>query len=251
MRVLVTFAVEAEFAPWRRMREFAEKQDGNSTIYTARSGESEIDVLLTGIGRKSAWLETAKKVWNGDVNICISSGLAGALRPEYRPGEILAARVVHAAGTGKAVSCDGDLMRLALENGGREVGSFYSVDEVILSANEKSELGKSYDAVEMESGEVLCEMAAPGARVIAIRGISDAAEEDLPLDFNRVTTSTGEVSLSRVLREVARHPTAVPALIRFGRQSQVAAERLGEFLDRYVEAVVTAGKSLPKKVGTG
>src|SRR2546426_651466 len=74
-----------------------------------------------------------------------------------------------------------------------------------------------------------------GARGVAIRGISDTVEEDLPLDFNRVTNASGDVSIPRVMREVFRNPGAIPALIRFGHQSQEAAERLAAFLDEYVQ----------------
>jgi adenosylhomocysteine nucleosidase len=111
---------------------------------------------------------------------------------------------------------------------------------VIGLASEKRELGKVADAVEMESGEVLHEASAFGARVIAIRGISDIVDEDLPLDFNKVVTSVGEVSLPRVLGEVARHPLSAPALVRFGKRSRMAAERVAAFLDHYVEAVASS-----------
>jgi len=94
--------------------------------------------------------------------------------------------------------------------------------------------------VEMESGEVLHETSAFGAKVIAIRGISDAVDEDLPLDFNRVMTPAGEVSIPKVLGEVARHPMSAAALVRFAKQSRMAAEKLGAFLDRYLEGVVSS-----------
>ena len=136
--------------------------------------------------------------------------------------------------------CSSDLarlVRLAEEHGARAVDSFYSADRVIGLATEKRELGRLADAVEMESGEVLYEAAAFGAKGIAIRGISDAADQDLPLDFNRVMTSTGEVSIPRVLGEMVRHPLSTAALVRFATQSRAAAEKLAAFLDRYVQAV--------------
>ncbi|MGB2668896.1 MAG: hypothetical protein WAK48_33245 [Candidatus Acidiferrum sp.] len=248
MRVLVTFAVEAEFVPWRRIRNFVASSDRNCTVFTTQIGQAEVDVLLTGIGGKSAWLETTKRIWDGDVDICVSSGLAAALRPDYRPGEILAAKRVYAPRWGRIVVCEESLLGIAIESGGREVDSFYSADHVVISADEKRELGRTYDVVEMESGEVLHEAAGFGARVVAIRGISDSVEEDLPLNFNRVVNVSGEVSMPRVLGEVVKHPSAVPRLIRFGQQSRMAAERLGDFLDRYIQRVATAGPRLPREV---
>ena len=237
MRVLVTFAVEAEFAPWRELRGFEKMTKGQAQFFRARIGGGEVNVLLTGVGGKNAWLQATKVICDGEVHLCISSGLAGALRAEYHLGDVLAAREVHSVGSKRVVAADARLVRLAEEHGARAVDSFYSADHVIGLAAEKRELGRLADAVEMESGEVLYEAAAFGAKGIAIRGISDAADQDLPLDFNRVITSTGEVSIPRVLVEMARHPLSAAALVRFATQSRAAAEKLAAFLDRYVEAV--------------
>ncbi len=248
MRVLVTFAVDAEFAPWRRSRKFVETHNGLCPIYSAKFAESSVHVVLTGIGGKSDWFATIKRVWDGHVDICISSGLAGALRSDYRIGQVLAAKVVHSTGWYRATPADESLLQTAVATGAQEVGSFYSADHVVLSAREKQELGKRSDAVEMESGEVLYQAAACGARVIAVRGISDSAEEDLPLDFNRVTTATGQVSLRRVFGEVAMRPSAVPALLRFGQQSRMAAEKLAEFLERYIQTLAEECQALATEV---
>jgi nucleoside phosphorylase len=247
MRILLTFAVAAEFAPWRKRRGFEKIAEGKAQFFRARIGDSEVNVLLTGVGGKNAWLE-ATNIWGGEVDICISSGLAGALRPEYHLGDVLAAKEVQAAGRKQVVAADRQLVRLAEEHGARAVDSFYSADHVIGLASEKRELAGLADAVEMESGKVLYELAAFGARGIAIRGISDRADQNLPLDFNRVVTATGEVSIPRVLREMVRHPWSTTPLIRFGNQSRVAAEKLAAFLDRYVEAVASSMSTIIRAV---
>jgi adenosylhomocysteine nucleosidase len=244
MRILVTFAVEAEFAPWCKLRRFKKQTNGIVEHFAATIGAVEINVLLTGVGGKSAWLEATKIIWDGNVDICISSGLAGGLRPEYQLGDVLAAKEVHAIGLKRKISCDTELLRLAEAQGARAVGSFYTADHVIGLASEKRELGKVADVVEMESGEVLYEAAAFGAKGVAIRGISDIADEDLPLDFNKVMTPAGEVNIPRVLGEVARRPLSTPALVRFGHQSRIAAEKLAAFLDRYVEAIASSKNTI-------
>lgn len=246
MKILVTFAVEAEFAPWRKLRKFENCRVGDAAAYCTQIGESKVAVVLTGISAKSPWLTAVRGVEACDCDVCISSGLAGALRGEWKPGDVLAARMVQAEGKAAGVAGDAELLRIAVRSGAREAGSFFSAGHVVLSAVEKAELGRNFDAVEMESAAVLEAMGALRAKGIAIRGISDAADEDLPLDFNRVVSEAGEVSMPRVLGEVLKNPTAIPALMRFGQQSKLAAEKLCAFLDGYVQALATEWNAAAK-----
>ncbi len=239
MRVLVTFAVDAEFAPWRKKREFRLRQEGQLHVNCVDFGSLRLEVVLTGVGaRSAAWNETTL---DRELDLCISSGLAGALRAEYAPGDILVPNYVTDT-SGTKVECDPELRSMAIEMGGNAVRCFYSTDSVIISAVDKRALGRNADAVEMETTGVLARAARGGARVIAIRGISDSVDQDLPLDFNRVMTSAGEVSIGLVLGQVVRNPLKVPSLVRFGQQSHMAAERLCTFLDRYLEGL---SRSLP------
>jgi nucleoside phosphorylase len=247
MKILVTFAVDAEFAPWRKLRHFERTTSANTDCYAATIGDAEIKVLMTGIGAKKPWVETSKILWDADIDVCISSGLAGALKPEHRLEEVLAARMVYATKSNATIACDSSLVSAAAACRAKIVNAFYSADHVVIRAQEKKELGLRADAVEMESGEVLRGAAAFGARAIAVRGISDEVGEDLPLDFNRVTTASGEVSLTRVLGQVAQNMSAVPSLIRFGQQSRLAAAKLAEFLDRYFVTLATSSPLLLKQ----
>ena len=60
MRILVTFALETEFAPWRALREFRAVQWGDAEVYRAQIGAADVGVLLTGAGPRQAHLQTAK-----------------------------------------------------------------------------------------------------------------------------------------------------------------------------------------------
>ena len=240
MKVLVTFAVEAEFAPWRKLRQFSQSNLGDVRAYSAPVRDGELIVLLTGVGGRRAWAEATRVIWDGNVDVCISSGLAGALREEHRPGDVLAAKEVHATNRKKVIPSDLALLELATACGAKVADAFYSVDRVLVRSSEKCELSAKADAVEMESGDIMLEAVAFGAKVIAIRAISDAVEEDLPLDFNRVTTESGDVSIVKVLAQAAAHPGSIPALIRFGRQSRNAAEKLATVLDACIRNLVPA-----------
>jgi nucleoside phosphorylase len=237
VRILVTFAVKAEFAPWRRLRRFQKAQVAHLGGYTTEIASAKVVVVLTGVGPGAA-TGKLEGIWRGeDFDVCISSGLAGALRANHLPGEILAARRVVSERGARAVGGDEELLSLAASCGAKIVACFCTSERILLTASEKSRLGSQADAVEMESREVLEGAAARDIRGIAVRAIADGVDEDLPLDFNRVVTPVGEVSFLRVIGEAAKKPGSLPGLARFGRQGRWAGEQLAGFLERYVAVV--------------
>ncbi|HJZ64666.1 MAG TPA: hypothetical protein VKD70_10120 [Candidatus Acidoferrum sp.] len=243
MRILVTFAVEAEFAPWRKLRRFTPQSAAGLALWKATTSNCDIFVLLTGIGERSGSnsMDLLMRFATVDryFDVCISSGLAGALDVRHKVGEVLAARslrahTVHADLKSDRLVNDSELIELAVSCGAKSVEAFYTAERVATTAREKAEFAPFADAVDMESFEVLKEANAWGARGIAVRAISDGADADLPLDFNRTINSSNRVSIPRVIVELAKRPSALPGLIEFGRHSRKAAELLASFLDAYV-----------------
>jgi hypothetical protein len=95
----------------------------------------------------------------------------------------------------------------------------------------------------MESFEIVKAASAWGARSVVIRAISDSATEDLPINFNLTLSDKKEVSLSKVLIQIAKNPLALPALIRFGGQSKRAGELLATFLEDYLKELASVGRA--------
>ena len=251
MRVLVTFAVDAEFAPWRKLRTFVRQNSEGLTLWKTTIANCEIFVLLTGIGERSSAnsMDLLMGFASSDkyFDVCVSSGLAGALAARHKVGEVVVARAlrthtVHADLNSDRLTNDAELIELAASCGAKCVDAFYTAERVATTAREKAEFARLADAVEMESFEVLKEAIAWGARAIAIRAISDGSDADLPLDFNRTINSANQVSIPRVIAELAKRPSALPGLIAFGRQSRKAAELLASFLDTYVLRIAQAAK---------
>jgi adenosylhomocysteine nucleosidase len=254
MRILVTFAVEAEFAPWRERHDFhSAETSSNEKVYAAKISGVDVFVGLTGIGPKAAASRICGFTWCENLDICISSGFAGALRPEFKIGDVLAAREIvrnqpHGKESGSKVLSTERLIQIAGKEGAMVVERFYSSPLTVRTAEEKQSLRHIAEAVEMESLEVLEEALLWSREVVAIRAISDSADEDLPLDFDAVVTDDGRLSVARLAGEIIRTPTAIPGLIRLGRRSAVAAKRLADFLDSYI--AVLAPKSLLARLGS-
>ncbi|MGH9699598.1 MAG: hypothetical protein ACRD5R_10430 [Candidatus Acidiferrales bacterium] len=251
MKILAAFALETEFAPWRSMHDFRPAIWGRASVLAAEIGGANLGVLLTGAGPRQAAREIAKVSWGdtGELAVCISTGLAGGLRPQIETGRVVAARGVISGNAGEdsaedALESSAALLSFAGECGAEIVDFFCTAGGVVSRAAEKRHLGQRAAAVEMESYEIFRVTQERGIPAVAVRAICDTAQEDLPLDMNGIFTEDGRVSLARVVGQLARHPASLPQLIKVGRQSKRAAESLARFLEAYVTRLAAKMPSL-------
>jgi adenosylhomocysteine nucleosidase len=231
MNILVTFAVEAEFAPWRARRKFR-RLPGDWPRFEAQLGGARVRAVLTGMGQAHA-LEAARRMLPDRPDICISTGLAGALRSEYRPGDLLAARLVSEVGEPVAVASHPGLLATAVDCGARQVERFATSRTLVSRAEEKLRLSKQAEAVEMESYIILAEAARYGVPAVAVRAIGDTVDFDMPYDFERVRDARGQIRIGGIVAQVLRHPSGLPALLALARDCRLAARHLADFLDAY------------------
>jgi adenosylhomocysteine nucleosidase len=235
LKILVTFAVEAEFAAWRKSRSFVARKSGDATIYTAEIGASSVEVVLTGMGPANARRAVGAAL-TSEHAFCISSGFAGALKPDCEVADVLVASAIQRFGRDETIECDPALVEDALRaNSVAEVKSFVSVENIVETPDEKAELAQFGEAVEMESFAVLSVAAQHKVRAVAIRAISDRYDQKLPMDFSESIDECGHVMKGKLARQIASAPSKIPALIRLGKQSSAAANRLAEFLENYIE----------------
>jgi hypothetical protein len=102
---------------------------------------------------------------------------------------------------------------------------------------EKRLLAPQGEAVDMESFRILEEAQRRGIPSVAIRVISDAADEALPIDFDRAVRPDGTVNLMNLAGQAMRAPSRWPALLSFGYRQRCAARELAGFLDRFISAL--------------
>jgi adenosylhomocysteine nucleosidase len=234
MRILVTFAVAAEFAPWRKLRELPVTTVNGYEVLQAQIGRAAVDFVVTGMGLQNA-RKGAEAAMSAPHDICIASGFAGALKEAHNVGDVLAARAVQQIGKPKTIECSRNLWMAAQENRAVRADMFLTSDHVIATAEEKRQLGAFGDAVDMESFATLSVAKEKGLPAVAIRVISDHFAEDMPIDIDTTIDEKGHVSVRGVAKHLTRHPLQLPALIRLGRQSRTAAEALAHFLEAFIK----------------
>jgi adenosylhomocysteine nucleosidase len=241
LRILVTFAVEPEFAGWRKSRNFAATALGRTMVYGARISAAEVDVVLTGMGPANA-RRAAESVMTTAYAACISSGFAGALKAEHEVGEVLIAETVGEAREMNGIPSDRTLLRdAAIGQNVKVVQRFLTTERVARSPEEKARLAEFGDAVEMESYAILSVAVAHNVPAIAIRVISDRFDQVIPMDFSGSIDQCGHVLKGKLARDLLSDPRKIPALIRLGRQSSVASEHLIGFLESYIERLSMPG----------
>lgn len=240
MRILVTFAIDAEFAPWRKLRPFKQVKvnpkhySGGIDSFEAHIGCNTVWVFFTGMGIKFFDFEAGSCVRDAGVNLVVSSGLAGSLNLGLHQGEIVVPARIGNLRDAKGVALEPRIAEIAERYGARSIGTLLTADHIVEKADEKRRLGQFGEAVDMESFHVASHFIQDGVSVSVLRAISDASDQDLPIDFGRCLTSKGHVKFGALSKELFGTPTKIPALLRFGRQSREAAQKLAVFLDAFV-----------------
>jgi nucleoside phosphorylase len=234
MKVLVTFAVEAEFAPWRKRRNLSAREINGITVHEAKIGRATVDFVVSGMGLENAQNATLA-VLTETHDFCIAAGFAGALRPQYKPGNVVVSEAVQLLGKSKTLACGRGLMLNAWREEAVRAKLLLTSDHIVRTAEEKAQLAPFADFVDMESFGVLSAAQKCGRPAVAIRVISEGCDRDLPTDLELTVNERGKVLFRGVLVYLKRHPMSIPALYRLGRDSRSAAATLANFLETYIK----------------
>ena len=220
--ILVCFAVKEEAKP---LNQLIRSQPG-------------VWVLVTGMGRHNAETAIRTALAEERPRIVLSAGFAGGLNPAMASGT-----VVFATGKGTA-------METKLLAAGALSARFHCASRVATTAEEKRALREATcaDAVEMES-EVICAVCREQKVPVAIvRVILDAANVDLPLNFNLLMTSDQRLDKRKLALALLKSPGKSVALLRLQRQSRAAGKKLAEALASVIDGIQEAGDEM---VGSG
>jgi adenosylhomocysteine nucleosidase len=244
MKILLTYAVQAEFAPWRNLRPLEPVTIGGIEANRAQVGRATVDFVATGIGATNAQ-HAAEAVISTEYSFCIVSGFAGALKATVKLGDVVVAEKVQHAGKGGRVVCARNLVTRAAQDGATSISTLLTADHVVNTAAEKQRLSPFAEAVDMESFSILNVARARNVPAVAIRVVSDSFDQDLPVDIDTMVDAEGNVKIGGVARYVARHPLTLPALVRLGRETKTAAEALAHFLEAYIKKLSLATHGWP------
>ena len=208
--ILVCFALEEEARPFRKR--MAYRQD--------------VVIRIVGVGRKNAERSIQQALEGQAFRLVLTCGYAGGLNPRLKHGQVI-------FDSDSVSGLDEELKGL-----GATPVKFLCAERIVSSIAEKRQLHTQTgaDVVEMESDPIRQACRAKKIPSATVRVISDTADENLPLDFNRIMDANMDLSFTRLAREIAGQPSVIPALIRLRNSNLIAANNMAEVLMRLTQS---------------
>jgi len=159
----------------------------------------------------------------------LSFGLAGALAPDLRPGDILVGTSVTDGQETWPTDQAWSQALLSKLPRSRAAGLFGSQAMLLTRAAKAQALARTRAAAADMESHIAARLATRlGLPFAAIRAVSDAAERDLPSAVSVGLTPDGDMALVPVLKALARRPSELPALIRAGREAELGFRALAD-----------------------
>jgi adenosylhomocysteine nucleosidase len=199
-----------------------------------RDAQAFIDVACEGPGLEAASRAAATLLARG-ARILVSFGFAGGLGAGLSPGALVLPRRVISADSKPLVAdtASADSIAFALASALKiSRGDLLSLDLVITTPADKAALAEASAAVavDMESFAVARAADAAGVPFLVLRAIADPAGRALPPAALKGMGPDGRIRPLAVMRALIGEPSAAQAVMKLGRDTELAMKSLSRAL---------------------
>jgi adenosylhomocysteine nucleosidase len=204
---------------------------GGLQSFSGRFGEKEVLVLISGVGMKKARAAARVLIGRHRPDLVLSVGFAGGLDPSLALGDaVIPSAIIDQSG--KKIDVPRDMhAKLMRMHPGAAPGSILTTPRFIPDASEKRDLFCRYGAlaVDMESMAIAFEAQAHGVPHLALRVVSDTADQTIP-PLSGFLDARGDVMPMRAAMFFVRHPLLLISTLRFFVGMNRAADSLTDLL---------------------
>jgi adenosylhomocysteine nucleosidase len=233
----VVAAMPQEIAPLlRRMKGYVKETTAGFTVYRFQVRQAPVVLIESGMGPRHAAAATKALISLAEPKLILNFGFAGAVLPGTEVGELVLAERVLLLEEGRLT--DGPQPAPLLGNLLIEAcaaapftlhrGSFITAAGIMNKKAVAASLGAgiAHPVLEMETVAVLLEAQLAGIPTVALRGVSDAAHEELGFSIEEFCDGELRISLPRILRCIACRPWIIPQLVRLSGNANKAGKSL-------------------------
>lgn len=251
--IAILYALKQEINPVMGQVNVSKKSNiGEMLFFEADMDGLPVTLVQTGVGRNNAIKATEHLLQAFKVDLLVSSGVAGGVRPGLDTGDLVIAENVSYSMQSDFESedlqlessfpCNEGFVELARQvSEDAEVrfhcGDLLTVKNVIGTAKAKKRIGEqaSFIAVDMESAAIAEVAHKKGVEFAIVRSISDNVGEDI--DIANIISEDGKVKYSNLAVDIIRNPQRLAVLMRLQKQTKAAAKSLSFFMERLVPAI--------------
>lgn len=196
-----------------------------------------ISLVETGVGSKQARRTTERYVELRQPKWIVSSGFAGGLAEPVKKGHVVMADAVARKERDElAIPFSMSAEQVAAQPG-LHVGRLLTVDKIIRTPNEKRQLGEAQQAiaVDMETYATAEVCAERKTRLMSVRVITDAVDDELPKNLERLVEQTSTAKMiGAAAAAIINRPSSVQDMWRLRETAMKASDRLARFLQGVV-----------------
>lgn len=243
MNIAIIVAMPEEFsAAAKCLGKGTPRSLGRLKAHTFSYAEHKILLVESGMGFNNAGGATEAIIRDTATELLISAGFCGGIAAELQVGDVVVAKRM-------VIASESGLEELPLETSATALnfiarqaagsarifgGTFASTAAITSKTKLARILSNEYPCpvVEMESAAIALVAAETRIPLIAIRSVSDPANEELGFSLEEFCDSNLRIRPSRVLLTILRKPRIIPQLIRLAGNSRIAAKSLTAALEK-------------------
>jgi adenosylhomocysteine nucleosidase len=214
-----------------RLQNAEHSRHAHGTEHAGKLAGREVVIVESGMGAKAAARATAEVIKFYQPKWVVSAGFAGALDDKLRRGHIvMAEEVADLSGQKLAVGLKLDPATLAK---GLHVGRLLTVGDIIRQPAERRRLATEHGAIacDMETFAVAQTCQQHGVRLLSVRVISDAVDDELPPEIEHLLAQkTLAAKLGAAAGAVFKRLGAAKDLWQLREDALKASDRLAKFL---------------------
>jgi len=244
----VVAAMPQEIAPLlRRVKGYRRERVDGFHLYRFACGSVPVVLIESGMGPAHAGAATRALIRLAAPMVILNFGFAGGVAPGLRVGELVLAERVYTLEQGRVAEAPrpdaalGALLFDACRDARCTLrrGCFITAAGIMNKGALAGALGPDIrlPVLEMETAAVLREAEPAGIPVVALRGVSDAADEELGFCIEELCDPQLNISPARVAGCLARKPYLIPQLVRLAGNSKKAGRSLAIGVDLALQAL--------------
>lgn len=234
----------------RRVRSWQKEDIGGFSSYRFNVHNRDILLLESGMGVRNAARAAQQLLAEYRPEILVNFGFAGAVASGLTVGDIVIAQRVlfrhnrlFAEQQGIAAKPAEQAASFLLTIPGipfkSVLGTLITTSGILCKKELLGQLPQNaiFPAVDMETSAIAQTAHKEKVPLLAIRAISDGADEELQFSIEEFTDKNMKIFLPKVLLAVAKNPRIIPQLLRLSKNSKVAGENLATALLAILETV--------------